>query len=329
MRDTLRSSLACAALLAACPHEPLPAQDLRHAAADADVLVIARQVGKRAFSDEVDLHRLQVLDVLRGGEQRAVTVIDWPQLSLHQRPQPRQSRLYCLHDAGREAARIGLPADQGPYYRMSGRAGSNPLIGADLDQDPIARLCRVFTASERGAPPAATTGALLEIALGGEPVTRLEATRHLAERPLLRTHLGAVQWSGLLSRMTGETTDLDYKMALAELCAEQRVPGLVDALLVGLDSVHEPAYARAVGRLCAHQLGDAAVRPLLDRLQRARSAEARSAALLALGATRTGPALDALLQLQDQAKGDPAVAAALREHGSRVAREAALRGDGR
>jgi hypothetical protein len=305
-----------------------PAQDLRHGLVDADVVAVARQVGKRAASDDVDLHRLQVIERIRGLDDAttAVTVIDWPRLSLHNRPSPRQSRLYCLHDATREAQRIGLPADQGPYYRMSGRAGSNPLVGAEPAADPQVRFALVLAAADRGVTPAVTAAALVAMALGDDPVARLEATRHLAEQPLLRPHLSAMQWSSVLGRASAESADIDYKIALAELCSEQRLPGIVEALIVGLDTVHDPVYARTVGRLCAFQDGDAAVPPLLQRLRAARDQGDRTALLLAIGATHTGPALEALLQLKRIDSTDAAIDAALREHGSRVARDAALHG---
>lgn len=308
------------------------AQELRRALVDADVVAVARQVGKTAFSAEVDLHRLQIVDAVRGVRAGVTSVIaiDWPHLSLHNRPSPRQSRLYCLHDATREAQRIGLPADGGPYYRCNARPGSNPLVSADLDADPIVRFARVLAAADRGVSPDTTVAALAVMALGDDAVVRLEATRHFAERPLLRTHLTTVQWSRMLGRTSAETSDVDYKIALAELCAEQRLDGVVEALVVGLGPVHDVAYARAVGRLCANLLGDEASQPLMQRLQTTADKDTRAALVLAIGATQTGAALDALLQLKQASKADAAaeasVDAALREHGSQKARDAVLRG---
>lgn len=305
------------------------AQDLRKALADADLVVIGRQVGKRPAGDAVVLHRLQVVDGVRGHDRElpAVTVLDWPELSLHNRPQPRQQRLYCLADASATAARLGLPAAEGPFYKMVGWPGSNPLVGADLDRDPAVRLARLMAAADAGAPATATAAGLLDLALGDDAAIRLEAVRLLAERPHLRAHLSAVQWSALLARACGETADVDYKIALAELCAEQQLDGVAEALIVGLGSVPDPRYARAVGRLAAALHGDEAVRPLLARLQRHGEAEHRAALLLAIGATRTAPALDALLQLKRTTRDDAAIDAALREHRSRKALEAVLEGE--
>jgi hypothetical protein len=320
MRSVLVLALAAAA----------PAQELRKAITDADVVAVARQVGTKAFSEDVDVHRLQVTFAVRGVAEGAtsVAVIDWPNLSLHNRPSPRQTRLYCLHDASREAARIGLPAADGPYYRISGRAGSMPLVGADPRKDPSVRFAQVLSATEAGIEPAATAAQLAEWAVGTDPVVRLEATRHLAEQPLLRARVQPAHWSQLLSRTAGETDDVTYKVALAELCAEQRLPGLVDALVTGLSSVQDATYVRAVGRLTAHALGDGAVTPMLHRLQSTNDAALRAALLSAIGATRTEPALDVLLQLKRTGEPAAAIDAALKEHGSQRARDAVLRDSG-
>lgn len=315
-----------AAVLLAFVTASVPAQELRFALLDADLVAVGRQIGKQAFDDNVDLHRIQVMETLRSGGGAAaatVTVIDWPNVSLHNRPQPRQSRLYCLHDATREATRIGLPADKGPYYRMNGRAGSNPLIGKDLAQDPFVRFAKLIQDGEAGTTPLDTATALLATAIGDDAMTRLEAARHLAEQPLLAARITPLQWTEVLARASAETTDAEFKIALAELCVGQRLPGLVDALVVGLDTMHAPEYARAVGRLCAVMMGDDAIEPLQKRLQTTADTEARSAMLLALGATRSPKALDALLRYKQLDSKDASIDAALKEHGGKVAREAA------
>jgi len=326
MATDMRTLRVLPFVLVACAPVAL-AQDLRKALTEADVVAVARAVGKTAFSEDVELHRLQLVEPLRGARdgQTTAVVVDWPKLSLHNRPSPRQTRLYCLQDATREAQRIGLPADGGPYYRMSARAGSNPLVGQDLAADPILRFARTLADAERGATPADTANALAAMALGQDAAVRLEATRLFAERPLLRARLSPPQWSDLLGRTSGETADIDYKIALAELCAEQRLDGTVDALLVGLGSVKDPAYARTVGRLCAFLRGEDAAEPLLQRLQTTGDQPTRAALLLAVGATRTAKALDALLQFKQRATEDAAVDAALQEHGSQRAKDAVLR----
>jgi hypothetical protein len=323
-RCTQLSLIVAAAALAAAT----PAQELRKALQDADLVAVARQVGRRQAGAELLLHRLQVLQGVRGvaAGVTAVTVLDWPNLSLHNRPVPRQSRLYCLADAAGAAARLGLPAEGGPYYKMVGWTGSNPLVSADAAADPFLRLARALAAAETGADPVTTAGAIVDLALGDAPAVRTEATQLLAERPDLRARLSPLQWSRFLSRAAAETEDVPYKIALAELCAEQRLAGVVEALIVGIGQVRSVEFARAVGRLAAHLEGESAAKPLLERLQRCRDADERATLLIALGATKTGSALTALLQLKHAAGKDPAVDAALLEHRSRRAREAVLGG---
>lgn len=299
-------------------------QDLRRGLVAADAVVVGRQVGKQAHGENVVLHRVQVLRAVRGvGEATSVTVIDWPNLSLHNRPVPRQSRLYCLEDASATATRLGLPATDGPYFKMVGWAGTNPLVGQDVEHDPAVRFAALLAKSEAGAPPTETAAALQTFALQGAPGVRAEAVRYLTEHPLLRARLGDVQWSQLLVRASGEVDDIDYKIALAELCAEQRLDGITEALALSLGPIADPEYARTVGRI-AHMLhGEAATERLQERLRQS-PPEHRAAILLAIGATNTESALTALLQMADSGK-DQAVEAALREHHSPRAKEAVAR----
>lgn len=296
-------------------------QDLRRGLVDADAVIVGRQVQKRAHDDDLTLHRVQVvLDVRGAGGAPAVTVLDWPKLSLHNRPTPRQSRLYCLQDASAVATRLGLPAADGPYFQMVGWAGSNPLVQQDLDRDPMVRLARLLAASDAGRAPADTAAALADMALEPSPELRREATLHLAERPDLRSTLNGLWWNRLAARAVAEVDDIDYKVALAELCAAQRLDGLLDSLAVSLGPVTDPRYARCVGRIGKLLHGEQATERLLARLRTAGQDRDRQALLLAIGATRTESALEALLQMDKQ---DAAVQAALREHRSRRATEAA------
>lgn len=312
MRHSLVSFLGLLALL--------PAQELRRGLVAADAVVVARQIGKTPHDDDVALHRLQVLFDVRGaGGATAVTVLDWPKLALHQRPTPRQTRLYCLQDASKTAERLGLPAANGPYFKMVGHPGSNPLVGADVAADPVVRFAQLLAASETGTAPGDTAGALFTTALQGGATVRIEAARHLTERPDLRSKLGGLQWSQLVSRAAGETEDIPYKIALAELCAEQRLDGVFDALVVGLSEVADPEYARTVGRIGKMLHGEEATARITDRLRQAGQPAARATLLLTLGATNTQSALDALLRMDRK---DAAVEAALREHRSPKAQEA-------
>lgn len=311
-------TIACAAAIGLLL--PAAAQDLRHGLVAADAVVVGRQVAKTPHDEDVTLHVVQVvLDVRGGGGATAVTVLDWPKLALHQRPTPRQSRLYCLQDASGNATRLGLPADKGPYFKMVGFAGSNPLVGADLDADPVVRFARLLAASDAGTPPNDTARGLFALAVEGEPAVRAEAARLLLERPDLRQKLDGLHWSRLIGRAVGETDDIAYKSALAELCAEQRLDGVFDALLVGLGEVKDPGYAATVGRIGKALHGEDAAAKVMARLQQTAQADRRAPLLLALGATNTAGALDALLRMDRK---DPAVVAALKAHRDPKAQEA-------
>ena len=302
----------------------LGAQELRRGLATADAVVVARGVQRTEVADDLVLHRLQIVRHVRGAnEHTAVAVLDFPRLGVHQRPTPRQSRLYCLQDATAQATRLGLPADQGPFFKMVGWPGSNPLIGAEIDQDPVFRFAALLATADAGAPPADTAAALCTIALGNDGVVRTEAARLLTERADLRSHLGGLSWSRLMARAAGEVDDVPHKIALAELCAEQRLDGLLDALAVSLGPVEDEEYARAVGRIGKLLHGEAATGKLEARLRIAGQEQDRKALLLAIGATNTQSALDALLRMNEVGK-DPAVEAALREHRSPRAREAVM-----
>jgi hypothetical protein len=312
----------CLVLLAAQPF----CQELRRGLTDADAVVVGRQIGKRSHSDQVDLHRVQVvLDVRGAGANTAVIVLDWPNLSLHQRPFPRQSRLYCLQDAAVTAAKLGLPAAEGPYYRMVGWAGSNPLVGADVAADPHVQFAQILARSEAGARPGDTAAALCETALRGAAGVRTEAARLLAERPDLRAQLVPAQWSGLVTRAGGEIDDVPHKIALAELCAEQRLEGLVESLVTSLGPVKDPEYARTVGRIAAFLHGEQATVRLEARLRQLRDPGDRAMTLLAIGASNTESAYEALRRLADTSGEDAAVDAALAEHRTTKARAAAAR----
>lgn len=301
------------------------AQELRYAALDADFVAVARQIGAKPEGDHLELHTLQIVRAVRGGPATApttVTVIDYTEVRLHFRPTPRQSRLYCLQDGTKAAEQIGLAADKGPYFTMSQRAGSNPLVGADLDADPTLRFCNLLLQAEGGERPNDVARALVETAMSSHAPTRIEAARLLAERPLTAARVADLQWGEMLARTTAETDDVDYKLAMFELCATRRMPGLVEAMLVSLDKTRTPQFARAVGRLCLSMRGDEAVQPILARLTANAEPELRAALLLAIGATRTPQALDALTRMKQADRNDPAIDAALREHSGKSADDA-------
>lgn len=296
-------------------------QSLRRGLVEADAVFVGRQIGKKPHGDALTLHRVQILENVRGVDgYKAVTVLDWPKLSLHNRPTPRQSRMFCLQDASAIAQRLGLPTSGEPYYKMVGWSGSHPLIGADRNQDPIVRFARTLADSEKGTSPNVTAAALATMATSGAPKVRTEVTRYLIERGDLRGKLSGLHWNQLMARATGEIEDIDYKIALATLCGEQRLEGLIDALAVSLGPVTDPRYARCVGRISKVLHGEQATEVLGKRLRNLGKQEDRKMVLMAIGATNTQSALDALMKMD---KKDAAVVSALREHRSKKAQDAA------
>ena len=270
-------------------------------------------------SETISLHRIQVINEVRGANNRkSITVIDWPKLSLHNRPIPRQSRLYCLQNANASAARIGLPTNGGPYYKMVGWAGSNPLIGKDINTDPVIQFARLLADSEKGTSPSITASKLGVMAISLPSPVRTEIARFLSERTDLRGQLSSFHWTQLIARASGEVEDVDYKIALAELCAAQRIDGLLEALAVSLGPVTDVRYARCVGRIGKLLHGEAATNKLIERLQYAGQKQDRTMLLLAIGATNTESALTALRRMN---RSDKAVKAALREHRSPRAKD--------
>ncbi|MFK7740857.1 MAG: hypothetical protein AB8H80_11095 [Planctomycetota bacterium] len=320
----MRPSIQLACILAAATLPAIAsAQDLRRGLVQADAVFVGRQLGKKPHSDTVALHRVQVLHSVRGLDQeRAVTVLDWPKLSLHVRPTPRQSRLFCLQDASAVATRLGLPQAQGPYFKMVGWSGSHPLVQKDIARDAAVRFATILAESERGISAAITVPKLIALATSNETSVRCEVTRFLAERKDLRSRIDSLQWSHLMTRAAGEADDIIYKIALAELCAEQRLEGLLDALMVSLGPVTDPRYARCVGRIGKLLHGEAATAKLAARLRMAASEPDRNMLLMAMGATNTKSALDALMSMD---KRSAPVAAALREHRAPAAQDAVAR----
>jgi len=223
-----------------------------------------------------------------------------------------------MQDASAVADRMGLPASDGPYYKMVGWAGSNPLIGKDLDTDPVMAFARVLADSENGTAPDITAATLGSMAINADPAVRTEITQFLGERSDLRSKLSSVHWSQLVARAAGEVEDIEYKIALAELCAAQRLDGLLESLAVSLGPVTDIRFARCVGRIGKVLHGEDATTRLTERLQSAGQEQDRKMLLLAIGATNTQSALDALLRMSSQ---DDAVNAALREHHSPRAKE--------
>jgi hypothetical protein len=302
---------------------PATAQELRHAVATADLVAVATDSGVRPLGKDWILHRLQVHNPLKGKSEDVITVVESKAACLPQRPAPGEKRLYCLQRYDDEAARAGLPADFGPYFRMLGHAGSNPPISTNLEADPFARLVRLVIASEEGLAPGPASQQALALTLQSERQVRLEATGMLTDREILRKALTPVQWSEVLQRAVGETDDIPYKIALSQLCAEHRLAGVVEALCVSVPQVADPTFAPALGRIAKLLHGEKAAELLRPHAQSARRPDIRGRYLMALACTETDAALNALLRFRETLGQDPYLDAALLAHGSKRAVEAA------
>lgn len=292
------------------------AQELRSGLNAADLVVVATDAGVRPLGSQHVLHRLQVHKTLKGASEDVITVVEWTRLSQHLRPAPGETRLFCLHALTNETERpAGLPADFGPYYKMNGHAGSNPAVAKDRDDDPVLQLARLVLDAEAGRSPRETAEKLCALTLSGTGAMRFEAVRLLTERRALLDAVRELEWSKLLSRAVGESDDIAFKVALAELCAEKKLDGLVNALCVSVPVVGDPRFLRALGRITSALHGEGSMDVLRPHLTGARQADLRGRYLLALGATGTEAARTALLRMRQDAPRNEHVEAALRELG--------------
>jgi hypothetical protein len=301
---------------------PLIAQELRVAIEAAPLVVIGRHRGVRPHGDDYLLHKVAVARVLRGDAGAEVTVLEWKKLSFHNRPAIAATRLYCLHAV--DAERLGLPA--GSYFRLDAHPGSHPAVdeaAAARDADGIVQLAVLLIGAQREGSIAARKDAVLELALTATSPARTEAARLLSERAALLDALNPLELGSLLAKAGAETADIDYKLALATVCAERRMPELIEALGLTWPQIDDESYSRAIGRFAKHLHGEAATAQLLPYLQRARDPKLRGHVLLALGATSTESALEALLRARRLETDRARVDAALRLHGAPRALEAA------
>jgi hypothetical protein len=312
-----RPLLVAAVLL---PLAAARAQHLRDAVVTCHVVAVGTVVGVQPRTEQV-LHRLRLEPPLRGETPPLVTVVEPKGIVLHQQPRPGERRLCCLRRLPAEAT-SGLPAQLAPFFELSALEGSHPPVGPDAGADPYVRLAQLVLESEAGRAPAALAPDVLALALAEDSGARTEAVRMLIERPMLRSSLAPVQWSRLVARAVGETTDVPYKISLAELAAEQKLPGLVDALVVSVDAVGDERFLACLGRVARVLHGDAALDVLRPHLTRPQRPESRARLLRVLGETRTERALQALLRMRELDGADAAVEAALRAHGSVRARPA-------
>lgn len=304
LRIPSRSPLLAGALLVAAG----AAQDLRRGVLDAEVVVIGRHVGVQPLGNDLLLHRIRVVESISGSAPESITLVEAKRVADVPQPRPGEDRIYCLRVDRRE----DLPERHGPYYRMLGHRGDNPVVATD---DPRIELVRILVDSQTGASPQAIADRVLPLALRGDARVRTEAVELLRERPALRDAIRPIARSELLSRAVGETEDIPFKIAIASLCAELRSEGVVEALCLSIDAVEDPRFARALGRIARHLHGERATEILQPAITRSRRPAERDRLLLALGATGTEQALEALLRMRRVAP-SAGVDAALHEHGS-------------
>lgn len=303
----------CLALLLAVL-APLSAQELRVAVDEAPCIVVGQHRGVRPHGNNFLLHKVAVLRTLRGEVADVVTVVEWKKLSYHVRPVIAATRLYCLHPI-EDGSQLELPA--GRYFRMDAHPGSHAAVAATADEEaPVVRFVRLLVEAQQEGSIAGKKTALLDLALSGPDPVRMEAARLFSERAALLDALDPIELASILTKATAETDDIDYKIALATVCAERRMPGLVEALCIAWPQIHDERFSRAVGRFAKHLHGEEATEQLLPYLQRARDPELRGHVLLAIGATSTESALEALLRVRRLETDKAAVDAALRLHGS-------------
>ncbi|MCA8943239.1 MAG: hypothetical protein KDB80_11820, partial [Planctomycetes bacterium] len=237
------------------------------------------------------------------------------------RPKPvvGKPRIYCLSVDDQTE----LPSRFGPYYRMTGFQGDHPLVSEDESKpNSVTQLAECLVASRNGQSPETTCRTLVTLALRGDGAASTEAVQVLREREAISDRLDALQRSDLLARAVGETEDIDLKIALATLCAEQKMRGIIDAFCLSIEESPNQRFAKTVGRLARYVHGEDAIDVLRPHIARARTPAVKDQLLYALGATRTEKALDALLRYRAIHGESKAIDAALEAHGSKRAVEA-------
>jgi len=315
----LLSALAIASTLVASA----PGQQLRRAVASADLVVVGKAEVTMSPDEDVILYQLRIARTLKGDAPAQVTVVHSTGLSLHNRPVEDTQRLFCLHDYSAAARKAGLPPAQAPYFKMSGYAGSNPMVAAnDPADDPAVQFAQIVLDSENGTSAHKVLPRLLTLVFNGTSPINTESVNYIREREVLRDAIDPLGQSQLLSRAVGESDDVQLKIALAQLCGECRMDGLVEALCQSMDAMHDREFAATVGRIASYLHGERAAKVLAPFIDRARGTELRGNLLVALGATSTEAALDALLRLRSKDPGNEYIEAALRLHGSKRAIEA-------
>ncbi len=298
----------------------VPAQQLRFGVRDAQVIVTARHTGIRPLGNNLFVHSFETAESIKGEGPTRFSIIERKRISDQPRPIPgKELRLFCLVPD----KQIKPPQRFGPYFRIPGYQGSNPVISQDSSKDTNLRLVQILLESEKGTrSPKKTTDALLSLALTAKGPAHVEALQVIRSRSTLLDALTPLQLSNALSRAVGETEDIPFKVSLASMCGERRVDRVVESLCIGLQKVSDARYSKAIGRIANYVHGEDAYGVLRPLLLKTRNPKVRTDLLLALGATETDAALEALLKYRKANGKGEAVDAALRAHGSRRALEA-------
>lgn len=296
-----------------------PAQSLRHGVLAADLVVVATVDGVQPIGQNLILHKLTPSQTLRGEAPARLTVVQDKRVSDGAFPVLGAPRLCCLV----ATPDVELPARHGPYYRMTGFTGDHAVVPTD-PATPCAALdlARVVLESETGLAPRSACVRLMNIGMrGGDPACA-EAIDIIRARDAVRRTVDPIQKSALLARAIAETDDVALKCSLASLCAEIRMPDVIESLCLAIEHSDSDDFARTVGRLARFVHGEAATEVLKPYVARARAKKPRARLLLAVGATETRSALAALLQHRKLHGRSDAVDAALRAHGAKGAIEA-------
>lgn len=296
----------------------LPGQKLRRAVAAADLVIVAKSVRVIPAKNHV-IHRVAIEEVLRGpvnfSRGQKIAVVVTKMVSQHNKPVAAKSMLMCLHDIDRSARKAGLPENFGPYFKMSGHPGSAVVLEEKPANDHRLGFARVLIASQKGQSSRKTSEALFAIAMRGDKRVRIEAAHSVTERPVLLGYLTQLHLSNILARAVGESEDIPYKIVLASICAERKVPDLIPSLCLSVEHVGDESFLRALGRFAAYIHKEDAVKVVMPHVQRARGVT-KNRMIFALGATSTEAALEALLKMHRRGANKTAVEAALRVHGS-------------
>ena len=298
---------------------PSQAQQLRNGVWAAEVIVVATVNGVQPLGKDLIVHRLQTLRTLQGEAPERISIVQDKRVSDSPVPVLGSPRICCL----RPVTNKDLPEQFRPYFRMTGFAGDHPVVPAKAGE-PSTELefVELLIRSERGLAPREMGLGLTRIALEGKGPARAEAIDVLRSRTTARDTLNAVQKVALLSRAVGETEDLALKCSLASLCAELEMPEVIESLCLAMVQTGDPEFVRTVGRLARFVHREKATEVLGPQIARAREAEVRDRLIVALGATRTKSALEALLKMRERKDPSKAIDAALEAHGTARAIEA-------